>query len=51
MAWADVTGGMPNTAIDPTRLTSIAWQLVLPVKAPGMDVCMADITVDDVTFY
>jgi hypothetical protein len=53
VAWADVTGGMPNTAIDPGRLTSIAWQLAIPTTPDGggTQVCMADITVDDITFY
>jgi hypothetical protein len=53
VAWADVTGGMPNTAIDPARLTSIAWQLAIPPTPDGggTGVCMADITVDDITFY
>ena len=53
VAWADVTGGMPNTAVDPARLTSIAWQLGIPATPDGggTGVCMADITVDDVMFY
>jgi hypothetical protein len=51
--WAEPTGAAPSTAIDPRRLTAISWQLAIPSKSDGggSGVCMADITIDDVTFY
>jgi hypothetical protein len=52
IGWGDVSGGMPAGAIDATKLTSLGWQLTIP-PAPdgGSGACVADITIDDVTFY
>ncbi len=51
--WAEPTGAAPSTPIDPKRLTAISWQLTIPATPAGggTQVCMADITLDDVTFY
>jgi hypothetical protein len=46
-------GGMPATAIDPSKLTGIQWQFTIaPAPEAGAPTnCAADITIDDVHFY
>jgi hypothetical protein len=42
------SGGMPATAIDPKKLTGVEWQLTI---ASGTGMCMANLTISNVTFY
>jgi hypothetical protein len=42
------SGGMPATAIDPTKLESISWQYVIQ---PGTTTCTSSLTIDDIAFY
>jgi pilus assembly protein FimV len=50
--WSGLSGGKPDLALDPKRLTSIAWQFAIP-PAPdgGNGACFVDLTIDDVSFY
>ena len=44
-----VIGGAPLTTVDPTRLTGFFWQFVVPAGiSPN---CVADVHIDDVSFY
>jgi hypothetical protein len=42
------TGGMPASAIDPTKLESISWQYVIP---EGTGTCTSSLTISDIAFY
>lgn len=52
MAYSAVSGGVPIagplTATAQTYLTGVQWQFVVP---PGSAACVADLTIDNVTFY
>jgi hypothetical protein len=48
--------GSPQTPIDKTKLVALVWQFTVPTGAPttadgGTPACVADITIDNVTFY
>jgi hypothetical protein len=48
--------GDPETPIDKTKLVLVLWQFDVPAAAPatadgGTPACVADITIDNVTFY
>ena len=47
VAWADQTGGAPVAAVNPGKLVGVQWQFTIPA---GMS-CMANLTIDNVTFY
>ncbi len=42
------TGGSPNSALDPTTIVTVQWQLNALSGGPG---CSADFTVANVAFY
>jgi hypothetical protein len=42
------TGGSPAVGVDPTKLTSVQWQLTTAAAPNG---CALDITIDNVKFY
>ena len=47
--------GSPSTAIDPSRLEAVQWQLTVPAAAAAGDAgpgqCVLDMTIDNVMFY
>jgi hypothetical protein len=48
--------GVPETPIDKTKLVLVLWQFDVPAGTPapadgGAPACVADITIDNVTFY
>jgi len=52
VAWSQLSGGAPSGPIDPTKLTSVAWQVTMPAVPDGGPAgCEAHFTLDDVEFY
>ena len=50
--FASLTGGVPATPTDPSKLTWIDWVFVVdPATDGGATACIADVVVDDVRFY
>ena len=47
MTFAAQTGGMPVAAVNPGKLVGVQWQF----NVAAVMSCMADLTIDDVTFY
>ena len=45
------SGGSPSTPIDTTKLTFVQWQFTVEAAPAGALPCLADVTIDDVTFY
>jgi hypothetical protein len=45
------SGGSPSTPLDTTKLTFVMWQFTVEAAPAGALPCVADVTVDDVTFY
>ena len=45
------SGGNPSTPLDTTKLTFVYWQFTVAAAPGGALPCVADVTVDDVTFY
>jgi hypothetical protein len=45
------SGGSPATPVDPTKLTHVLWQFTVDAAPAGALSCIADVTIDDVTFY
>jgi hypothetical protein len=43
------SGGSPATPLDPTKLEGVQWQFTIP--AAGTAPCVANLTIDNVTFY
>jgi hypothetical protein len=46
--FTSITGGMPATALDPTKLEAIQWQYTIPA---GSGTCTSTLTITDVSFY
>jgi hypothetical protein len=45
------SGGSPSTPVDTTKLTLVEWQFNVEAAPAGALPCVADVTIDDVTFY
>lgn len=45
------SGGSPSTPVDTTKLTFVLWQFTVEAAPAGALPCVADVTIDDVTFY
>ena len=48
-AWPAFTYGMPDQAVDPTKITGIEWSFAIAAGPNGT--CAADVTIDDVSFF
>ncbi len=48
VTFASIVGGMPATALDPTKLEAIQWQFTIP---PGTGTCDSTLTITGISFY
>jgi hypothetical protein len=47
--WGAVGGGMPDSTVDPAKITGVEWEFTIAAAPTGT--CTADLTIGDVQFY